>query len=55
MAAAKGKTMIAPTMRSGHGAGAGAAPEHDYQSVRFGMAPPETTIEVRRAVGGEPV
>ena len=53
MAAAKGKTMIAPTMRSGHGAGAAAAPEHDYQSVRFGMAPPETTIEVRRDLARE--
>ena len=53
MAAAKGRTMLAPTMRTGGGGGVGVAPEHDYQSVRFGMAPPETTIEVRRDLARE--
>ena len=51
MAAARGRTMIAPTMKTGYGAGSGAAPEHDYESVRFGMSPPTTTIEVRRDMG----
>ena len=53
MAAAKGKTMIAPTMLGGLGDGAGAAPARDYQSVRFGMAPPAGTIEVRRDLARE--
>ena len=50
---ARGRTMIAPTMKAGGGAGAGNAPEHDYESVRFGMAPPPTTVEVRRDLARE--
>ena len=53
MAAARGKTMIAPTMKTGYGQGTGNAPEHDYESVRFGMNPPAGTIEVRRDLARE--
>ena len=50
LAAANGGTTIAPTMAGGHGAGPGAAPQHDYKAERFGFAPPTTVIEARRDV-----
>ena len=50
LAAAAGKTMIAPTQQAGYGAGPGAAPQSDYKSERFGLKPPESTIELRRDV-----
>ena len=50
LAAAGGGTMLAPTTAAGYGAGPAAAPPGDYRSVRFGMNPPESTIEVRRDV-----
>ena len=50
LAAAAGKTQLAPTTRGGLGAGAMAAPEHDYQSRRFGLNPPPAAVEVRRDV-----
>ena len=50
LAAAAGKTMIAPTTVGGFGAGPANAPASDYKSSRFGLAPPESAIELRRDV-----
>ena len=48
LAAAGGKTMLAPTTSAGYGAGPGAALAGDYKSERFGFHPPETAVEARR-------
>ena len=50
LAAASGKTVLAPTTAAGYGAGPAAAPPGDYRSARFGMNPPEATVEARRDV-----
>ena len=50
LARARGKTLLAPTPRAGQGAGPPAAPEHDYQSKRYGMNPPQSVAEIRRDV-----
>ena len=50
LAAAGGKTVLAPTTAAGYGAGPAAAPPGDYRSARFGMNPPESTVEARRDV-----
>ena len=50
LAAAGGKTTIAPTQMAGYGAGPGAAPTHDYKSSRFGLNPPESAVETRENV-----
>ena len=50
LAAAGGKTVLAPTTAAGYGAGPAAAPPGDYRSARFGMNPPEATVEARRDV-----
>ena len=50
LAAAGGKTVLAPTTAAGYGAGPAAAPPGDYRSVRFGMNPPESVVEARRDV-----
>ena len=50
LAAAGGRTMLAPTTSAGFGAGPGAAPSKDYRAERFGFHPPETAIEARRDV-----
>ena len=48
LAAAGGKTVLAPTTAAGYGAGPGAAPSKDFQSERFGFNPPESAVETRR-------
>ena len=50
LAAAGGKTVLAPSVSAGYGAGPGAAPQKEYVSTRFGLNPPSGTIEVRRDV-----
>ena len=50
LAAANGKTLISPTMQGGSGAGAMAAPEHDFRARRFGIDPPQAISELRRDV-----
>ena len=50
LAAAGGKLQLAETMMSGHGAGAGLAPSHDWTPRRFGINPPPGTVELRRDV-----
>ena len=50
LAAAGGRTVLAPTTAAGYGAGPGAAPSKDYKPERFGFGPPETAIEARRDV-----
>ena len=50
LVAAGGKTVLAPTTAAGYGAGPAAAPPGDYRSARFGMNPPEATVEVRRDI-----
>lgn len=50
LAAAAGRTVLAPTTAAGFGAGPGAAPSKDYKPERFGFAPPETAVEARRDV-----
>lgn len=50
LAAASGKTVIAPTTAAGFGAGPGAAPSKDFVPQRFGFNPPETAVETRRDV-----
>ena len=50
LAAAGGRTMLAPTTAAGYGAGPGAAPSKDYKPERFGFHPPETAVETRRDV-----
>ena len=50
LAAAGGRTVLAPTTAAGYGAGPGAAPSKDYKPERFGFAPPETAVEARRDV-----
>ena len=50
LAAANGKTTLAPTTVGGFSAGAVNAPEHDYLARRFGANPPQTLAELRRDV-----
>ena len=52
LAAAEGRTMLAPSMVSGFGAGAGVAPAiaTEYMARRFGANPPEALTELRRDV-----
>ena len=52
LAAAEGRTLIAPSMAAGYGAGPGVAPSlsNEYQSRRFGINPPEAVAELRRDV-----
>ena len=49
---AEGRTLLAPSMASGYGAGPGVAPSlsNEYQSRRFGISPPEAVAELRRDV-----
>ena len=50
LAAAEGRTMLAPSMAGGYGAGAGIAPAlaSEYMARRFGANPPESLTELRR-------
>ena len=48
LAAAGGKTVLAPTTAAGYGAGPGAAPSKDFVPERFGFNPPTTAVETRR-------
>ena len=52
LAAAEGRTLLAPSMASGFGAGAGVAPvlATEYMARRFGANPPEALTELRRDV-----
>ena len=50
LAAAGGRTVLAPTTAAGFGGGPGAAPAKDYKPERFGFNPPETAVETRRDV-----
>ena len=50
LAAAGGRTKLAPTMKGGYDGGPGVAPDRDYKSERFGLNPPPGTVEVRRDV-----
>ena len=50
LAAAGGRTVLAPTTQAGYGAGPAAAPATDYKPSRFGIAPPAATVELRRDV-----
>ena len=52
LAAARGRTLLAPSMASGFGAGPGVSPttSQEYQAKRFGINVPESTIELRRDV-----
>ena len=50
MAAAKGKTTLAPATGAGFGMGAGAAPQQEYKPHRFGLNPPNALVELRRDV-----
>ena len=50
LAAAGGKTTLAPGTASGWGAGPAAATMAEYQSRRFGLNPPDTAVELRRDV-----
>ena len=48
LAAAGGKTTLAPATGAGYGAGPGAAPQKEYKPERFGLNPPAATVDVRR-------
>lgn len=48
LAAAQGRTMVAPSMTSGWGGGPGVAPQKDYRPERFGLNPPQSVNELRR-------
>ena len=48
LAALRGGLTIAPTNRAGLGIGKDAAPASDYESKRFGFAPPEELTALRR-------
>ena len=50
LAAAKGRTMVAPSMTAGWGGGPGVAPHKDYRPERFGLNPPQAVNELRRDV-----
>ena len=52
LAAARGRTLLAPSMAAGFGGGPGVSPttSQEYQARRFGIDPPESTIELRRDV-----
>ena len=51
LAASGGKTVLAPAQTGGYGAGPGVAPQREYTPHRFGIDPPEATVELRRDVG----
>ena len=48
MAAGKGRTLLAPTMAAGLGAGPGMAPWKDYKSERYGFDPADPVLTARR-------
>ena len=48
---ANGRTVLAPSQTGGYGAGPAVAPQREYTSKRFGLEPPEATVELRRDVG----
>ena len=52
MAAAKGKTLLVPSLAGGLGAGPGVSPttSQEYLPRRWGAAPPESLIELRRDI-----
>ena len=52
MAAARGRTLLAPSMAGGFGGGPGVSPttSQEYMPRRFGADPPESLIELRRDV-----
>ena len=50
LAAARGRTLLAPSMAAGFGGGPGVSPHDEYQAKRFGIDAPESTIELRRDV-----
>ena len=52
LAAAGGRTLLAPSMAAGYGSGAGVSPSlsNEYQSRRFGANPPVSLTELRRDV-----
>ena len=52
LAAAKGRTLLAPSMTAGFGGGPGVAPmqAQEYKPKRFGIDPPESLTELRRDV-----
>ena len=52
LAAAEGRTLLAPSMAAGYGAGPGVAPtlSNEYKAHRFGINPPEAVAELRRDV-----
>ena len=50
LAAAGGKTTLAPAQAGGWGAGPSAAPQNEYASRRFGLTPPPGAVELRRDV-----
>ena len=52
LAAAAGRTMLAPSMASGFGGGPGVAPApaSEYSPKRFGANPPEALTELRRDI-----
>ena len=52
LAAARGRTLLAPSMAAGFGGGPAVSPttSQEYLARRFGINPPTTTIELRRDV-----
>ena len=50
LAAAAGRTVLAPSTEAGYGAGPSAAPQKEYTPSRFGFAAPEQAVEARRDV-----
>ena len=48
-----GTLTLAPTMKTGGGAGMAAAPAGDYQARRFGADPPQRLVELRRLAVGD--
>ena len=50
LAAARGRTILAPSMAAGFGGGPGVSPHDEYQAKRYGINAPLSTIELRRDV-----
>ncbi len=48
--AAAGRTVVAPAVGGGWGAGPGAAPAHEFKPARFGISPPAAAVELRRDI-----